>query len=81
MSSWNIKLPRGVGRVSTRTLGHAMTISTGKRWLVLLAFFIASWPCVIFAETSAQVNILKFQLTAISFNAERRCWKFTRIPA
>jgi hypothetical protein len=44
-------------------MGHAMTISTGKRWLVLLAFFIASWPGVIFAETSALVNILKFQLT------------------
>jgi hypothetical protein len=44
-------------------MGHAITISTGKRCLVLLAFFIASWPCVIFAETSAQVNILKFQLT------------------
>jgi class 3 adenylate cyclase len=26
-------------------IADPVTISTGKRWLVLLAFFIASWPC------------------------------------
>src|SRR5260370_38343395 len=40
-----------------------MTISMSKRWLVSLAFLIASWPYAILAETSVQVNILKFQLT------------------
>ena len=40
-----------------------MTISISKRWPVSLAFLIASWPYDILAETSVQVNMLKFQLT------------------
>jgi hypothetical protein len=41
----------------------AMTVLTGKRWLVPLVFLLGSRPSVIFAEPSVQVNVLNFQLT------------------